>query len=369
MPALVEGDDGRLWVTKLRGAGQGTRALIAELVVGELARALGLPVPELAVVDAGRARSGAPSRTPRCATSCSRASGSNAGLVHLPGGARRSTRATRAGDRGRARLARRRARRVRDERRPHAAQPEPPLVGREALAHRSRRGAVLAPRLERRPMAGADAAVRRSSAITCCCPGRTTLAGGGRELVRATRRRDARARRSRSCPTTGSSATPELLDARARTGAAYLAWLPGAARGDRRHHRGGGACPGTRLATPSCASSRASSARSSSTSASSSSARSDATSAAGCRRDTARACAPSRPRRHGGDRAPPRRPARRVRGRGPRPAPSRAMSAVGALPLARRAAQHRRSRPPPCTPASPRTRRGDLYARLVDRRG
>ena len=47
MPALVEGDDGHLYVTKLRGAGQGTRALIAEVIAGEFARALGLPMPEL----------------------------------------------------------------------------------------------------------------------------------------------------------------------------------------------------------------------------------------------------------------------------------------------------------------------------------
>ena len=47
LPALVEADDGFLYVLKFRGAGQGIKALIAELVVGELARALGLRVPEL----------------------------------------------------------------------------------------------------------------------------------------------------------------------------------------------------------------------------------------------------------------------------------------------------------------------------------
>ena len=47
LPALVEADDGFLYVLKFRGAGQGVKALIAELIVGELARALGLPVPEL----------------------------------------------------------------------------------------------------------------------------------------------------------------------------------------------------------------------------------------------------------------------------------------------------------------------------------
>jgi len=47
LPALVEADDGFLYVLKFRGAGQGVKALVAELLVGELARALGLRVPEL----------------------------------------------------------------------------------------------------------------------------------------------------------------------------------------------------------------------------------------------------------------------------------------------------------------------------------
>jgi len=47
MPAIAEADDGFLYVLKFRGAGQGSRALIAELVGGEIARALGLHVPEI----------------------------------------------------------------------------------------------------------------------------------------------------------------------------------------------------------------------------------------------------------------------------------------------------------------------------------
>lgn len=47
LPALAEADDGFLYVLKFRGAGQGEKALIAELIVGELARLLGLRVPEL----------------------------------------------------------------------------------------------------------------------------------------------------------------------------------------------------------------------------------------------------------------------------------------------------------------------------------
>lgn len=47
LPAIAEGDDGFSYVLKFRGAGQGTRALIAELIGGEIARMLGLKVPEL----------------------------------------------------------------------------------------------------------------------------------------------------------------------------------------------------------------------------------------------------------------------------------------------------------------------------------
>jgi len=50
LPGLLEADDDGLYVTKLRGAGQGDGALVAELIAGELARALGLPVPELVLV-------------------------------------------------------------------------------------------------------------------------------------------------------------------------------------------------------------------------------------------------------------------------------------------------------------------------------
>lgn len=51
LPALCEADDDGLYVVKFRGAGQGRKALVAELVAGELARALGLTVPELVLVD------------------------------------------------------------------------------------------------------------------------------------------------------------------------------------------------------------------------------------------------------------------------------------------------------------------------------
>ncbi len=47
LPGIVEADDDGLYVVKFRGAGQGPKALVAELLVGELGRALGLPVPEI----------------------------------------------------------------------------------------------------------------------------------------------------------------------------------------------------------------------------------------------------------------------------------------------------------------------------------
>ena len=51
LPGLVEADDDGLYVVKFHGAAQGPRALVAEVIAGELARAIGLPVPELVLVD------------------------------------------------------------------------------------------------------------------------------------------------------------------------------------------------------------------------------------------------------------------------------------------------------------------------------
>ncbi|MDQ2699777.1 MAG: aminotransferase class I and II [Actinomycetota bacterium] len=50
LPGLVEADDDGLYVVKFHGAGQGPGVLVAEVVAGELGRALGLPVPELVVI-------------------------------------------------------------------------------------------------------------------------------------------------------------------------------------------------------------------------------------------------------------------------------------------------------------------------------
>src|SRR3954447_8297235 len=84
LPGLVEADDLGTYVVKFRGAGQGTRALVAEVIVGELARRLGLPVPEQVVVslDPGLA----PAEPDQEVQDLLRAStGDNLGMDFLPG--------------------------------------------------------------------------------------------------------------------------------------------------------------------------------------------------------------------------------------------------------------------------------------------
>src|SRR6187455_3116834 len=55
LPAIVEADDLGLYVLKFRGAGQGARALVSELIAGEIGRELGLKVPELVLVEVDEA--------------------------------------------------------------------------------------------------------------------------------------------------------------------------------------------------------------------------------------------------------------------------------------------------------------------------
>jgi hypothetical protein len=84
VPALVEADDLGLYVVKLRGAGQGAKALVAELVAGELARAVGLAVPEIVLVDLDRALA-ASEPDPEIALPLEASAGLNLGLDYLPG--------------------------------------------------------------------------------------------------------------------------------------------------------------------------------------------------------------------------------------------------------------------------------------------
>ncbi len=51
VPAIVEADDDGTYVAKFRGAAQGPRALVAELIAGELGRLLGLPIPQLVLIE------------------------------------------------------------------------------------------------------------------------------------------------------------------------------------------------------------------------------------------------------------------------------------------------------------------------------
>jgi hypothetical protein len=84
LPALMEGDDDGLYVVKLRGAGQGPKALVAELLAGELARAAGLSVPEIVLVELSRAL-GAAEPDPEISDLLEKSAGLNLGLDYLPG--------------------------------------------------------------------------------------------------------------------------------------------------------------------------------------------------------------------------------------------------------------------------------------------
>jgi hypothetical protein len=84
LPGLVEADDDGLYVVKFRGAGQGLKALIAEVIVGRLATTIGLPVPEIVLVEIdpelGRAEP-----DPEVRELIEASGGLNAGLDFLPG--------------------------------------------------------------------------------------------------------------------------------------------------------------------------------------------------------------------------------------------------------------------------------------------
>ena len=84
LPAIVEADDDGMYVLKFRGAGQGVGALIAELISGEIARVLGLPVPEIVFANLDILLS----RTepdPEIQELLAASAGKNLGLDYLPG--------------------------------------------------------------------------------------------------------------------------------------------------------------------------------------------------------------------------------------------------------------------------------------------
>jgi hypothetical protein len=84
LPGLVEADDDGLYVVKFRGAGQGLRALVAEVIVGELARRLGLLVPELVTISIDPVL-GAAEPDPEIQELITASAGSNLGVDFLPG--------------------------------------------------------------------------------------------------------------------------------------------------------------------------------------------------------------------------------------------------------------------------------------------
>src|SRR5690242_14167931 len=84
LPGLVEADDDGLYVVKFHGAAQGPKALVAEVIAGELARALGLPVPEIVIVDIDPSLGGLDG-DPWVGELLERSPGLNVGLDFLPG--------------------------------------------------------------------------------------------------------------------------------------------------------------------------------------------------------------------------------------------------------------------------------------------
>lgn len=84
LPALAEASDGELYVVKFRGAGQGRKALVAELIAGEIARTLGLHVPELVLMELDAAF-GNNEGDPEIQDLLKASAGLNLGLRFLPG--------------------------------------------------------------------------------------------------------------------------------------------------------------------------------------------------------------------------------------------------------------------------------------------
>lgn len=84
LPALVEADDDGLYVVKFRAAGQGLKALVAEVIVGELARAAGLRVPEIVLVDV-IPELGRTEPDPEINELVTASAGTNCGIDFLPG--------------------------------------------------------------------------------------------------------------------------------------------------------------------------------------------------------------------------------------------------------------------------------------------
>jgi hypothetical protein len=84
LPGLVEAEDDGLYVLKFRGAGQGVKALVAEVIAGELARRLGLAVPEIVLMEVDPAL-GVAEPDPEIQELITGSAGLNVALDFLPG--------------------------------------------------------------------------------------------------------------------------------------------------------------------------------------------------------------------------------------------------------------------------------------------
>jgi hypothetical protein len=84
LPAIIEADDDGMYVLKFRGAGQGVKALIAELIVGEIGRVLGLLVPEIVFVELDPDLAGS-EPDPEIQELLRASGGLNLGFDYLPG--------------------------------------------------------------------------------------------------------------------------------------------------------------------------------------------------------------------------------------------------------------------------------------------
>ncbi|HYG61382.1 MAG TPA: HipA family kinase [Thermoanaerobaculia bacterium] len=95
LPAIVEASDSGMYVLKFRGAGQGPLALVAELIAGQVGRALGLKVPELVLMEVDTAL-GRNEPDPEIRELLRASVGINLGVDYLPGSVTFDTAADRA---------------------------------------------------------------------------------------------------------------------------------------------------------------------------------------------------------------------------------------------------------------------------------
>ena len=263
VPAVVEADDGALWVAKFRAAAQGGRVLAAELIVGELARAAGLRVPELALIDIDAAL-GRSEPHQEIQELLIASAGTNLAMAYLAGAVGYDVAA----------------------RRPVSGALASAIVALDVFATNVDRTArnpnllwhggelwlidhgaslYLAPRLGRRRRHRAISRRRRrvrspAPANTCCCRSPTRLPAAGAALAAAL---------DDDVIDRAVAAVPEAWLEGPGGGelrAAYAVWLRAPPGGAAAHHRGGRPCPRrSRLITRSCRSCRASIATSGST--------------------------------------------------------------------------------------------------------